>query len=345
MSNKKNLIIFSLLFLLFCGFIVKFYFNWKTFLRTNIVAEHESLHYFFPPGKTLTTLGVYLAKNANLRRPIYLIWYAKLKGYSKNLQAGEYLFVGPLTPAQLLSKIKNGEVIQHEVTFIEGWDFHEIQHKLDEIKTIKHELNNLSHVELLLKLKSDRDYVEGLFFPDTYSYIYGTSDVEILKRAYTQMQEHLNSLWQQRAKDLPYQSPYEALIVASLIEKESAYVKEQPLISSVIINRLKKHMYLQIDPTVIYALGSTYQGNLTSVDMLIKNPYNTYKNKGLPPSPICMPGLMALQAALHPAESEYLYFVAKGDGTHYFSKTLTDHDIALKKYLFNKFNFYHAPKS
>lgn len=338
MNCKKisALIIFSLLIVSFIGLAEKIYITWHKFLKTPIVVEGQSIHYFFKSGDTIKFLADCLHARGKLKHPMYLVLYAELRGWSKQLKAGEYCFVGPLTPKQVLHQVINAQVVQHKIIFIEGWTFKEMLNQLNQIKIIKHQLTHLSKLQLLNKLTISHHHLEGLFFPDTYNYIYGDTDTEILKGAHVYMLQLLHQQWQQRANNLPYRSAYQALIVASLIQKEATLPSEDPLIASVIINRLKKNMYLQIDPTVIYALGSAYKTPLTSANLRVKNPYNTYLHKGLPPSPICMPGFVAIEAALHPAETNYLYFVAKGDGSHVFSKTLQDHDIAIRKYILNK---------
>lgn len=328
--------IFSLLFFLLFGFCIKLYSNWHTFLNTEIVLPGQTIHYFFKEGDTIKSVTDYFSKYGNLKHPTYLIWYAELKGDTTKLKAGEYCFVGPLSAKKMLSMIVNGEVVQHKIIFIEGWTFAQMLQQLNHANAIKHLLSGLSTNEILLKLHIKHDYLEGLFFPNTYQYIYGSSDLDILKRAHQLMQQQLQLAWQQRDENLPYQSSYQALIVASLIEKETALKQEQPIIASVIINRLKKNMNLQIDPTVIYALGPLYTGNLTADNMRVASIYNTYVNKGLPPSPICMPSENAIYAALHPAKTDYLYYVAKGDGSHSFSETLQQHDKAIQEYLKTK---------
>lgn len=335
-KKKSALIILILLIISLIGISAKIYVTGHKFLKAPIVAAGQSIHYFFKPGDTVKSLADCLHVQGKLKHPHYLMFYAEIKGWSKQLKAGEYCFVGPLTPKQVLHQVINAQVVQHKIIFIEGWTFKDMLDQLNQLKLIKHQLTHLNKAQLLKKFAIRHHHLEGLFFPDTYNYIYGDTDVEILNGAHVYMLELLHQQWQQRADNLPYQSPYQALIVASLIQKEARLPSEDPLIASVIINRLKKNMYLQIDPTVIYALGSAYNNSLTSENLRIKNPYNTYVNKGLPPGPICMPGLIAIEAALHPATTNYLYFVAKGDGSHVFSETLNDHDIAIRKYILKK---------
>ena len=194
---------------------------------------------------------------------------------------------------------------------------------------------NLSNEEVMTELGLEGQHPEGLFYPDTYQFPRGTSDRQFLKRSYQLMQKHLKIAWANRAKNLPLKSPYEALILASIIEKETGAGHERPLISAVFIHRLNLNMRLQTDPTIIYGMGESFDGNIRRKDLRADTPYNTYLRKGLTPTPIALPGLASIEAALHPADSKALYFVAKGDGTHYFSKTLKEHNNAVIKYQLN----------
>lgn len=330
---KKEFItsIVIILLLLVSGWV--FWSKWNDFLKTNIIKKGDSVHVFISSGDTIRTIAADLVKNANLANPTYLIWYVKIKGVSKDLKAGEYNFEGPMTPYQLVQQMKEGKVVQHSITFVEGLTIANILQELKNNPNIKHDTLSLSNKELLLKLKIKHNNLEGLFFPDTYRYIYGTSDLTLLKISHQKMLKVLGLEWKNREKNLPYKTPYQALIVASMIEKESALQNEQELIAGVIINRLKKNMYLQIDPTVIYGIKDNFNGKITLTDLRSNNVYNTYRHKGLPPSPICLPGQSAIYAALHPSRTDYLYFVATGNGSHIFSKTLKQHDKNIREYI------------
>lgn len=315
---------------------VVFYFEWQQFLHTPIIPQGKKLVYVFPQGATVKDLAYYLHNNAKLPHPYLFILLAKVDGFSTHLQAGEYELKGGELPRQLLSKIKSGDVIKHEITFVEGWDFKKMLQALNKAPRIKHTINNLSNSEIMQRLGSKYTNPEGLFFPDTYRYTMNTTDLSILQKSYNKMQLVLDKLWPEREAKLPYKNAYQALIAASMIEKEVQVAKERPLVAGVIVNRIRKRMYLQIDPTVIYALGHSFKGKLTTKDMRFKSPYNTYVNKGLPPTPIAMPSEQSLWAALHPAKTKSLYFVARGDGSHSFSTTLKQHDVAIEKYLIKK---------
>ena len=256
----------------------------------------------------------------------------RLFGKANEIKAGNYLLDSEITPYRLFLVITRGDVTQSQAVFIEGWTFRQMRKALDDNPAVRHDTLNLSEQEVLQRLDADATLAEGLFFPDTYNFSSGMSDLSILKRANHVMRNRLDEAWKGRAPDLPYASPYEALIMASIIEKETGQASERPLIASVFINRLRIGMRLQTDPTVIYGLGETFDGNLRKRDLTGDTPYNTYTRSGLPPSPIAMPGWESIQAALHPAKSSELYFVAKGNGAHQFSGSLVEHNRAVARY-------------
>lgn len=307
--------------------------SWYQFFASTLIPQGQKFHYILKPGGNVRELAGIMHDRGYLSHPYYLILYTRLSGTSKQLQAGEYEFSAGTTAKMLLSKMLKGETVIHKITLVEGWDFAEIKSALAKAPMLTNNIHNESNPKLLLQLGVKQKNPEGLFFPDTYRYKMGNTDLEILHTAYKKMQSVLNNAWQTRAKNLPFKTPYQALIVASMIEKETGDNAEKPIIAGVIINRLHKHMYLQIDPTVIYGVRHTYDGTITRQDLRSDSPYNTYRHKGLPPTPIAMPGLASINAALHPDKTEYLYFVAKGDGSHVFSKTLKEHDVAIRRYL------------
>ena len=257
---------------------------------------------------------------------------ARIYGESNRIQAGNYELGGAITPVALLRKITSGDRTQDRITFVEGWSLAQVRAALDSHAAIRHDTQGIVESDIVTRLGSPHASAEGLFFPDTYYFTNGTSDVAILRRAYRAMQAQLDSVWNSRAGGLPLENPYQALILASIIEKETGQPDERALIAAVFVNRLRLGMRLQTDPTVIYGLGAEFDGDLRKRDLLADGPYNTYTREGLPPTPIAMPGADALAAALNPAPSKALYFVARGDGTSHFSATLAEHERAVTKY-------------
>lgn len=253
-------------------------------------------------------------------------------GKSTALKAGIYEIVRPMTPIELLEKIERGDVSKIGVQFIEGWTSREIRAALRKQILLEHASETMDDQALLTAIGATEGHIEGLFFPDTYFYTPRSTDIEILRRAYQAQRNKLMAEWQTRAPNLPYRTPYEALIMASIIEKETGAEAERPRIAAVFINRLNQGMRLQTDPTVIYGLGLSFDGNLRREDLLRDTPYNTYTRNGLPPTPIAIPGAAAIRAALQPAMTNDLYFVARGNGTHIFSSTLDAHNRAVKRF-------------
>ncbi|TAN71006.1 MAG: endolytic transglycosylase MltG [Methylobacter sp.] len=257
----------------------------------------------------------------------------------KKLKTGEYELTSGLTAPQILSLFVQGKTKQHVITFPEGWSFKDVLHEIELNPNLEHTLNGVDFSNIMAKFKSGPSafaWPEGLFFPDTYFFEKHTSDLSLLQRAYDKMQQVLQQEWLNKAEGLPYKSPYEALILASIVEKETGAAAERPQIAGVFIRRLEKNMLLQTDPTVIYGMGDRYQGDIKYQDLTTATPYNTYVINGLPPTPIAMPGRDALYAVLHPDQGDSLYFVARGDGTHVFSATLKEHNLAVDKFQRNK---------
>ncbi|MGH8091050.1 MAG: endolytic transglycosylase MltG [Rudaea sp.] len=257
---------------------------------------------------------------------------ARQMGVAGKLHAGEYALDPGVSPRGLLAKLAAGAVIQHKFTIVEGWTFAQLREALAHDAELAQTLPALGDAELMKTLGSGGAPPEGWFLPETYQFVKGMSDLDILRRAHTAMQRKLDTLWAARAPDLPLTSPYEALILASIVEKETAQPAERGLIAGVFEHRLKIGMRLQTDPAVIYGLGSAYDGKIHTRDLETDTPYNTYTRVGLPPTPIALPGAAALEAVLHPASTDALYFVARGDGTHEFSATLEAHNRAVAKY-------------
>ena len=250
----------------------------------------------------------------------------------RDLKAGNYELTEPVTPLELLTKLRVGDALQSEITFIEGHTFSQMRRTLTAHGGLKQDSAGLGEEAILKLIGANESNPEGLFFPDTYVFSGGISDIAVLKRAYQSMQSHLAKAWDTRAPKLPYAKPYEALIMASIVEKETGKADERPRIAAVFVNRLKRGMKLQTDPTVIYGMGDRYTGNIHKRDLTTDTPYNTYTRGGLPPTPIAMPGMASIDATLRPAATDDLYFVAKGDGSHYFSKSLDEHNRAVDIY-------------
>lgn len=279
-------------------------------------------------GDSLRTIAARLAQDGLIATPEHFVWWVRLQGDARRLQAGNYEIRPGETLVQLLDDMVNGRVQQFAVTLVEGWTFKQMMQAINRVEQLNHTLAAMDVNAVMRAIGHEGEHPEGRFFPDTYYIRNNEEDAELLKRAYLSMSQTLDSLWVQRDADLPYDTPYEALIMASIIEKESAIAEERPLIGGVFVNRLRKGMRLQTDPTVIYGIGDNYDGNIRFQDLRQDTPYNTYTRKGLPPTPIAMPGYAAIEAALHPAQTDYLFFVAMGDGSgkHVFSSTLEEHE-------------------
>lgn len=257
---------------------------------------------------------------------------ARLTGKSTKLKAGYYELKPGTTPLALIDQLVRGEFAQEALVIIEGWTFRQMRQAIADHPALKHDTANLSDKELLGKITTQYKQPEGLFFPDTYLFAKGASDLQIYKQAHAVMLKRLQAAWEQRNASLPYKSPYEALIMASIIEKETGQKAERNMIAAVFVNRLKRGMLLQTDPTVIYGMGDKFQGNIRKRDLETDTPYNTYTRPGLPPTPIALPGAESLDAAMNPAKADVLYFVSKGNGSSHFSNNLADHNRAVDKY-------------
>ncbi|SMC29291.1 UPF0755 protein [Andreprevotia lacus DSM 23236] len=273
-----------------------------------------------------------LYKQGAIDSPMLFLLLTKLTGNERKLKSGVYQLDQPLTPLQLIDKIARGDAVQLAFTVIEGWNWRDLKRALAQQGELKHDVAGLSDAEVAQKLGIAAGTPEGQFFPDTYFIDLGSSDLKLLARAHARMQEKLDAAWAQRGADVPVKTPYEALILASLVEKETGAERDRPMVASVFANRLKIGMRLQTDPSVIYGLGDAFNGNLTRAHLQADTPYNSYTRTGLPPTPIAMPGEAALEAATHPAPSRALYFVARGDGSSQFSETLEAHNAAVAKY-------------
>ena len=283
-------------------------------------------------GSSLTGMVRELRQAGLLEHDQPFVWMVRMLGKSTQLKAGNYVLDHPVPLLKLLEIISKGEVSQRQVSVIEGWTFRQLRDALDANPDIGHATAGMADAEILQRIGASENHPEGLFFPDTYYFAAGSKDLVIFKRAYLAMQKRLQQAWLGRAPDLPLQTPYQALILASIVEKETGSPADRSMIAGVFVNRLRKGMLLQTDPTVIYGMGEKYDGNLHKRDLLRDTDYNTYRRVGLTPTPIALPGMAALQAALHPAQTDALYFVSRGDGSSQFSSTLTAHNRAVDKY-------------
>jgi UPF0755 protein len=303
-------------------------------LSTPIAGLHEVAVFEVEKGASLRTVATRLNQRGWLDQPeVWIVW-ARLTQRQGGLKAGEYALAPGATPRSLLDTLSSGQVILHSVTFIEGSRFADMRRLMTADASIEQTLSGQDAEDIMRSLGAPGVHPEGQFFPDTYRFPRGTSDLELLRMAYRRMQGELDAAWESRGPNLPLATKYEALILASIIEKETALDSERARIGGVFIERLKRGMRLQTDPTVIYGIES-YDGNIRRADLLRDTPYNTYTRSGLPPTPIALPGTAALHAAVQPEMTGALFFVAtgKGDGSHYFSATLAEHNAAVQRYL------------
>lgn len=266
------------------------------------------------------------------RQRLYLALHARLTGQARAIKAGEYELGPGMRPVDLIALLVSGRVRLHELRLVEGWRFEDALAALREHRAIQVTLPQAGSAELMAAIGRQGVHPEGRFYPETYHFPRGTTDVAFLQRAYAAMSRVLEEEWAARAEGLPYRSPDEALTMASIVERETGAPEERAEIAGVFVRRLQRGMRLQTDPSVIYGLGAAFDGNLRKRDLLADTPYNTYTRSGLPPTPICLPGRAALHAALHPASGKTLYFVSRGDGSHQFSETLAQHEAAVRKY-------------
>jgi len=322
---NRLVLILILLGILLTGWMVYF-------AVTPLSLQSEAEEFDLKAGSSLRSVGEQLVDQEILKEPWTFVLMVRILGQAGNVKAGNYLIENGTTPYGLFVTLTSGSTSQSSITFIEGWTFAQMRAALNSNNDVRHMTMAYTDQQILDAIGADETYAEGLFFPDTYYFSRGSSDKDILQRAYQTMQAKLLTAWEARAPDVPYSSPYQALIMASIVEKETGKSSERPLIASVFLNRLKAGMRLQTDPTVIYGMGELFDGNLRKKDLVTDTAYNTYTRNGLPPTPIAMPGLAAIEAALHPAKSSMYYFVGRGDGSHVFSSTLAEHNRAVVQY-------------
>ncbi|MGK5015270.1 MULTISPECIES: endolytic transglycosylase MltG [unclassified Janthinobacterium] len=297
-----------------------------------ITTEGEAIPFTIMPGSGAHAAGQQIADAGVPIVPILFNLLARIEGKTSKIKAGSYELKPGTTPQRLITQLARGEFAQESLTIIEGWTFKQMRQAMASHPGLKHDTVGLSDKELMAKISPEFVLPEGLFFPDTYLFAKGASEMQIFKQAHTAMIGRLSEAWFKRDPALPYKNPYEALIMASIVEKETGQKSERAMIAGVFVNRLKTGMLLQTDPTVIYGMGDNYQGKIRKRDLEADTPYNTYTRGGLPPTPIALAGAQSLTAALAPARTQALYFVARGDGTSQFSANLPDHNRAVNQY-------------
>ncbi len=319
------------------------YYNYE--LQKVVVAQGDTLDVEIQSGQSFTSVTHQLVTKGVLTSPQIMKVYGRVSGLSGKLKAGEYSLKGALTIPQLVDVFVSGRSVSYQITLVEGWTFKELINELSRHDKLKKVVIGNKPMDILRAVTDEYQHPEGLFFPDTYLYKKNDTDLSILVRSFNRMQKVLNEEWEARNKDVPLASPYEALILASIVEKETGDASERQQIAGVFVRRIIKGMRLQTDPTVIYGLGDNYKGNITRAHLRQYTPYNTYKINGLPPTPIAMAGREAIHATLHPDSSKTLYFVAKGNGLHHFSETLKEHINAVNKYqIYNRKKSYRSTK-
>ena len=297
-----------------------------------VITEEPAIEFTISKGSGAGAASQQMAAAGVPVQPMLFAVLARVTGKSSQLKAGTYELKPGTTPLRLIDQLVRGEFAQESLTIIEGWTFRQMRQAVASHQGLKHDTAELSDRELMARINPDFKDPEGLFFPDTYLFAKGSSELAIFRQAHSMLMKRLADAWEKRAPDLPYKSPYEALTMASIVEKETGDKSERGMIAAVFVNRLKQGMLLQTDPTVIYGMGPRFDGNIRKKDLETDTPYNTYLRTGLPPTPISLPGVASLMAAMAPAKSGALYFVSRGNGTSQFSDNLTDHNRAVNKY-------------
>lgn len=303
---------------------------WAT--RPILASDQAPIEFTIPAGSGVKQVSRQITQAGVPVSPQLLEILTRLSGNATKLKAGVYQVQPGTSPWGLVGKMVRGEWVMDSLTIIEGWTFKQMRELINRHPGLRHEARDWSEKELLAKVAPDYKVAEGLFYPETYTFARGSSDLQIYRQSHALMMRRLNEAWEKRDPSLPYKTPYEALTMASIVEKETGQRAERTMIAGVFVNRLRRGMLLQTDPTVIYGMGERFDGNIRKRDLVTDTPYNTYTRAGLPPSPIALPGGESIHAALNPADTDALYFVARGDGTSYFSKTLREHEAAVDKY-------------
>jgi UPF0755 protein len=288
-----------------------------------------------PPGAPLRGISARLEAAGLVRHAVLFEWYGRATGLAGRIRAGEYRIPAQSTPREIMARLVSGEILLHSLTIVEGWTFAQMRAAIEAHPAVRITLEDVSGADIMARLGRESDHPEGWFLPETYRFPRGTSDLELMRMAHEAMLHALQGAWNARREDLPLETPYEALILASIIEKETGLAEERAQIAGVFARRLQRGMRLQTDPTVVYGLGLDFEGRLRRVHLQTDTPYNTYTRAGLPPTPIALPGWESLAAAVQPLEGSTLFFVATGspDGSHFFSETLEEHNRAVQRYL------------
>jgi len=336
-ENMRKLTRITLYFILIatlvCAALAAYAWHWS---RQAVDMSAERIQYVVEPGSGVRAIAQVMNQAGIPVHPDGFVGLARYSGLDKQIKAGAYEALRGDSPQRLLERMARGEMVQARLTLVEGWTYQRIRQALRESPSIKQTLEGVSDADILKRLGSEYTHPEGLFLPDTYIFVPGTSDFMVLQQAYQAQREWLESAWEARSPSLPLGSPYEALILASIIEKETGVGEERARVGGVFVNRLRQGMLLQTDPTVIYGMGESYQGRIRKRDLQTDTPWNTYTRGGLPPTPIASPGRAALHAALHPESHKFYYFVARGDGSSQFSKNLREHNRAVSKYILGR---------
>jgi UPF0755 protein len=307
--------------------------DYDAFLRQPVQVPEDSTILDIPRGTSLRMLARRMTDAGILKHPYYFIALAYRQGDHARIKAGEFELTAGMTPVDVLARITSGQVVQYPVTLVEGWTFRQAVEAIEAQDRFSGELADLSDETLMAMLGRPGEHPEGRLFPDTYRFPRGTPRLSVLQRAFERMEQVLTEEWAGRREGLPIDTPYEALILASIVEKETGAAHERPEIAGVFARRLRKGMRLQTDPTVIYGMGARYEGRIGRADLREATAYNTYVIDGLPPTPIALPGRAAIHAVLNPADGDSLYFVSRGDGTHVFSATLDEHNSAVRRHI------------
>ncbi len=334
-DNKKKtvaLILLSVIIIAIVTSIVITAVKYDSFKKEKIALIQHSVKYVVPLGSSLSNVAMRLENDGIISNKWFFIVMSRLNGTASSIKAGEYDILPGMTPPDLLKMFVDGKVLQHSITIVEGWTFKQMLEAIHKDHILIHDTKGLNQKEIMIKLGLPDLHPEGRFYPDTYYFPRGTKDTQFLLRAYKSMEAKLAKLWQERSTKIPLKTPYDALILASIVERETAVGSERGEIAGVFTRRLKKRIRLQTDPTVIYGMGDSFNGDIRFRDLRKDTPYNTYTRYGLPPTPIALPSEASIYATLHPNNGTTLYFVSRGDGTHYFSSTLKEHNKAVDKY-------------